>query len=70
MDRYAGTGREGEADIEPDIVPDDAPRAGITVPSANDTGMTAPPISGWGDTLPEAVGEAQEEAAGEPADRS
>jgi hypothetical protein len=58
MDRYAGSGREG--DIEPDVVPDDAPRRGITVRTNNDTGMTTPPISGWGDTLPEAV-EAQEE---------
>lgn len=35
----------------PDILPAGAPRAGITVPDANDTGMTTPPISGWGETL-------------------
>lgn len=68
MDRYAGSGREGDADIEPDIVPEDAPRGGITVPTSNDTGMTTPPISGWGDTLPEAVEEAQAEGD-EPAER-
>jgi hypothetical protein len=33
----------------PDILPADAPRGGITVPDANDTGMTTPPISGWGE---------------------
>lgn len=34
---------------DPDILPEDAPRGGITIPDANDTGMTTPPISGWGD---------------------
>jgi hypothetical protein len=34
---------------DPDILPEDAPRGGITVPDANDTGMTTPPISGWGE---------------------
>ncbi len=34
---------------EPDILPEGAPRGGITVPDANDTGITTPPISGWGD---------------------
>lgn len=33
---------------DPDIVPDGAPRGGITVPDANDTGTMTPPISGWG----------------------
>ena len=70
MDRYAGTGREGDADIEPDIVPDEAPRGGITVPTANDTGMTTPPISGWGDTLPDAIEDAEESEAGEPPEPS
>lgn len=42
-------GDEGAPD--PDIVPKDAPRGGITIPDTNDTGMTTPPISGWGDTL-------------------
>lgn len=35
----------------PDILPTDAPRGAQTVPDANDTGMTTPPISGWGETL-------------------
>lgn len=69
MDRYAGTGRDEDEEIEPDVVPDDAPRGGITVPTANDTGMTTPPISGWGDTLPEAVEEADEGGTDERADR-
>ena len=34
---------------EPDILPEGAARGGITVPDANDTGITTPPISGWGD---------------------
>lgn len=34
---------------DPDILPEGAPRGGITVPDANDTGMTTPPISGWGE---------------------
>lgn len=63
MDRYAGSGREDEAEVEPDIVPEDAPRGGITVPTTNDTGITTPPISGWGDTVPEAVAEAGEREA-------
>lgn len=33
---------------KPDIVPEGAPRGGITVPDANDSGGTTPPISGWG----------------------
>ncbi len=40
-----------EAGPKPDIVPEDAPRGGITIPDTNDTGMTTPPISGWGDSL-------------------
>lgn len=45
---------EGDVDVgqegpDPDILPENAPRGGITVPDANDTGITTPPISGWGD---------------------
>jgi hypothetical protein len=35
---------------DPDVLPEGAPRGGITVPTPNDTGITTPPISGWGDT--------------------
>lgn len=71
MDRYAGSGRDDTDDIEPDVVPEDAPRGGITVPTANDTGMTTPPVSGWGDTVPEAVAEAEnEEPDDEDSDRA
>lgn len=41
--------------VDPDVVPEGAPRGGVTVPDANDTGTTTPPISGWGETVPEAV---------------
>jgi hypothetical protein len=34
---------------DPDVLPEGAARGGITVPDANDTGMTTPPISGWGE---------------------
>jgi hypothetical protein len=34
---------------DPDVMPEGAARGGITVPDANDTGMTTPPISGWGE---------------------
>ena len=71
MDRYAGSGREGDPDVDPDVVPEDAPRGGITVPTANDTGMPTPPISGWGETLPEAAEDAEDEPGrGEPPDRA
>lgn len=39
----------GEGAPDPDIVPEGALRGGITVPDANDTGITTPPISGWGE---------------------
>lgn len=48
--------------VEPDVVPEDAPRGGVTVPTPNDTGMTTPPIAGWGDTVPEAAAEERDEA--------
>lgn len=67
MDRYAGTSRDDDAEIEPDVVPQDAPRGGITVPTANDTGMTTPPVSGWGDTVREAADD-EADAAEQPAD--
>ena len=39
----------GEGVPDPDVLPEGAMRGGITVPDANDTGITTPPISGWGD---------------------
>ena len=39
--------------VEPDVVPEGAPRGGITVPDANDTGITTPPIAGWGSDVAE-----------------
>lgn len=51
-----------EDEVNPDVVPEGAPRGGVTVPDANDTGTTTPPIAGWGETLPEAV---KEERSGE-----
>jgi len=50
----------GEGAPDPDIVPEGAARGGITVPDTNDTGITTPPISGWGDTLTE-DGETEDE---------
>jgi hypothetical protein len=55
-DRRLPVFRDDPADQEtsepdPDIVPEEAARGGITVPSANQTGTTTPPISGWGETL-------------------
>ena len=41
-----------DASVDPDVLPEDAPRGGITVPTTNDTGMTTPPITGWGQPLP------------------
>ena len=43
---HEGAEEEGP---DPDILPEGAARGGITVPDANDTGMTTPPISGWGE---------------------
>jgi hypothetical protein len=40
--------------VDPEIVPEGAPRGGITVPDANDSGTTTPPIGGWGDTVADA----------------
>jgi len=37
--------------IEPDVQPEGVTRGGITVPDANDSGITTPPISGWGEAL-------------------
>ena len=51
-----------DAAIEPDVQPEGAPRGGITVPDANDTGITTPPIAGWGDALPTGDGEHREPA--------
>jgi len=46
------SGHEPDEPIpDPDIVPDDAPRGGQTIPTPNDTGITTPPISGWGETV-------------------
>jgi hypothetical protein len=42
---------------DPDVVPEGAPRGAKTVPDANDSGLTTPPISGWGETV---SGEEQE----------
>jgi hypothetical protein len=36
-------------DVDPGVVPQDAPRGGATVPMPNDTGMTTPPVAGWGE---------------------
>jgi hypothetical protein len=41
---------EQEDQPNPDVLPEGAARGGITVPDANDTGVTTPPISGWGET--------------------
>ncbi len=60
MDRNEREPRAADDEIEPDVVPEDAPRGGVTVPSANDPGTTTPPIGGWGETLPEAEDEANE----------
>ena len=41
---------DGDDDeVDPGVVPEDAPRGGITVPMPNDTGTTTPPIGGWGE---------------------
>lgn len=63
MEREGPIFRDDPADDEapePDIVPEGAPRGGITVPDANDTGITTPPISGWGD-VPVDDSESEEE---------
>lgn len=36
-------------EVDPGVVPEDAPRGGTTVPMPNDTGLTTPPIGGWGE---------------------
>jgi hypothetical protein len=36
-------------DVDPGVVPEDAPRGGTTVPMPNNTGTTTPPIGGWGE---------------------
>ncbi|HUF06427.1 MAG TPA: hypothetical protein VMP86_03450 [Candidatus Binatia bacterium] len=51
-----------DASVEPDVLPEDAPRGGITVPDANDTGMTTPPIAGWGEPLPGGDGDEDDDA--------
>lgn len=38
-----------EDDVDPGVVPEDAPRGGTTVPMPNNTGVTTPPIGGWGE---------------------
>lgn len=38
--------------VDPDVLPEDAPRGGITVPDANDTGIMTPPVAGWGEVPP------------------
>ena len=56
---------ETDASVDPDVLPENAPRGGITVPDANDTGMTTPPIAGWGDD-PVPGGEADEDEDARP----
>ena len=41
-----------DTSVDADVLPEGAPRGGITVPTTNDTGITTPPIAGWGETLP------------------
>jgi hypothetical protein len=53
MSRQADDRPGADERIEPDVVPEDAPRGGVTVPDANDSGTTTPPISGWGETVRE-----------------
>jgi hypothetical protein len=43
------TNDEGEDEVDPGVLPQDAPRGGTTVPTPNDTGGTTPPIGGWGE---------------------
>jgi hypothetical protein len=40
-----------EEEVDRDVVPEDAPRGGTTVPMPNQTGVTTPPITGWGEAL-------------------
>jgi len=42
-------GTNDEDEVDPGLLPDDAPRGGATVPMPNDTGVTTPPIGGWGE---------------------
>lgn len=60
--------RERDEEPDPDVLPEGAPRGGITVPTPNDTGMTTPPISGWGDTPVRQDEEADADAAGTGSD--
>lgn len=53
---------EAEKPVEPDVMPEGTVRGGITVPDANDTGITTPPIAGWGDTLSDHPDERREPA--------
>jgi len=57
MDRYAGEHGRDDEPIQDDVVPEDAPRGGVTIPTTNDTGTTTPPISGWGESVEEEVEE-------------
>jgi hypothetical protein len=40
---------EEDDEVDPGVVPEDAPRGGTTVPMPNNTGITTPPIGGWGE---------------------
>lgn len=42
---------DADGEPDPDVVPQGVARGGITVPSPNQTGITTPPISGWGETV-------------------
>ena len=66
MNRHADERAAADEPVEPDVVPEDAPRGGVTVPDANDSGTTTPPISGWGETVPEVAEDENEEVAGDP----
>ena len=48
-DPTARTDLEDDEDVDPGVVPEDAPRGGTTVPMPNNTGTTTPPIGGWGE---------------------
>jgi hypothetical protein len=66
MSRQADDRPGADERIEPDVVPEDAPRGGVTVPDANDSGTTTPPISGWGETVPEVAEDDAPGVAGDP----
>jgi hypothetical protein len=40
---------EDDDAVDPGVLPEDAPRGGTTVPMPNNTGMTTPPVGGWGE---------------------